>query len=308
MVDSHAVRAAAIDIGTNTVNLLIADVRQGELDRIHSDRRAVGLGKGAMTTGRLQPEAMGRAIEAIHDYLRQSQRLRVDMVRVTATSAVRSSENRQQFLDLVRKRTGLDVEIIPGDREAELIFKGVRSSGVFDHDRALIMDIGGGSTEFIIADSERLLWKASYPLGVTRLLEHFTFSDPMKRTQYVQLKEHYLETAKSLWVALKKYPCQHLIGASGSFNTMTTILAKGDERCLDDALSLLPLDEAGDWMKRIREMEREERAAIPGMPADRVETMPYAVSGIEWVIASAGVRKMHRCAYALKEGVLTELV
>lgn len=307
MVDAPSLRAAAIDIGTNTVNLLIADVAEGSVHRIYSARTPVGLGEGAMTTGRLQPEAMGRAVKAIRAYLLETDKHGVGKIRITATSAVRSSENRQQFLDLVRDKTGLEVQIIPGDREAELIYKGVRSSGIIGSERVLIMDIGGGSTEFIIADSERLLWKASYPLGVTRLLEQFPGSDPMTGPELERLKEYYLKTASSLGEALEEYPCHHLVGASGSFNTLATILADGDEGCLEQALSPLPLSGMEDWMKRIGEMERAGRAAIPGMPLDRVDTMPFAVASIEWVMESADIRQLDRCAYALKEGVLTEL-
>ncbi|RYF90802.1 MAG: exopolyphosphatase, partial [Chitinophagaceae bacterium] len=157
-------RYAAIDIGTNTFHLIIADGTTDGFTVIHKENLPVKLGEGSINQGFINDAAMARAMAAFSHFREQLDKFKVKNVRAVATSAVRSAINGQDFVEAVKDATGIDIEVIDGDEEAELIYEGVKLSGAITG-KSLIMDIGGGSTEFILCDEENLIWKKSYNIG-----------------------------------------------------------------------------------------------------------------------------------------------
>jgi len=298
---------AVIDIGTNTINLLIASQQGGKLVSNRFERIPAHLGRGGMQQGVLTPEAMGRGLDALRTHLATCKEKGVEIAKTTATSAVRSCSNGQVFVDRVFKELGLAIEIISGDREAELIWKGVRLTGLLDSGPAIIMDVGGGSTEFILADALEIVWKKSYMLGVTRLRERFEASDPFTAQQEVDMRTVIHQELHELWSHLDQHPCDRLIGASGSFNSVSMMLAGAGKESIADIHEPIDIAAYDALSQRLRSSNEESRRAYPGLVPDRVKTMPYSALLMDVVIDSMPALEMHRSSYALKEGLLSEV-
>lgn len=185
-------RVAAIDCGTNSIRLLIADVSdglpdaQGPLTDVVREMRVVRLGQGVDATGELAPEALERTFAATRDYARLIQEHGAERVRFAATSATRDASNRQVFVDGIRDLLGVRPEVISGDEEAALSFAGGASSvlpATGGEDAILVVDLGGGSTEFVLGDSSGVIAARSVDIGCVRLTERHLRSDPPTAAQ-----------------------------------------------------------------------------------------------------------------------------
>lgn len=301
-------RLAVIDIGTNTIKLLIARTEGEQFISEHFNRLPAQLGKGGMEKGLITDDAIQRGIDILSQIDVKCKESQVDTIKVTATSAVRSASNGMDFVNKVKEEIGLEIEVIDGDREAELIWKGVRLTGLLDGETGLIMDIGGGSTEFIIADSREVIWKKSYDLGVTRIAERFRAADPFDETSEATMGNALEEDMQELWQALQFHPVSRLIGASGSFNSISLMLAQGDEDSIPAVWEQIDLNKYQFLSERLRRSDFNSRKEIPGLVPDRVGTIPYSALLIDILLRRAAMKKLFRSTYALKEGLMGEMV
>jgi exopolyphosphatase/guanosine-5'-triphosphate,3'-diphosphate pyrophosphatase len=298
---------AVIDIGTNTINLLIASYHEEGFVMELFERIPAKLGQGGMQDGLLTEAAMERGLDALADHLDTCEDFNVEEILVTATSAVRSAENRQEFIDSVWEELGLDINVIDGEREAELIWKGVRMTGLAEEEAILVMDIGGGSTEFIIAQGEEVMWKKSYDLGVTRLKERFKASDPITEQELTKIKEELRADMEELWIEGTSAKVKTLVGASGSFNSIDLMLALGDVESLPEVRHRMDLTQYARLSHKVAISNYARRSAIPGLVPDRVDTIPYSFILIDMVLDILGINEMWRSSYALKEGLMAEM-
>src|SRR2546423_1144599 len=172
------VRRAVIDVGTNSIKLLVADVAGHEVSPIWEESKQTRLGKGFYESHRLQPEAIERTAEAIAKFAEAARRYEASAIRVIATSAVRDAVNGRELLDAIQTASGLNVEVISGDKEAEWVFQGVTSDPAMTAGPLLFLDVGGGSSEFIVGRGAEKLFGRSFPLGTVRFLEKYPHSDP----------------------------------------------------------------------------------------------------------------------------------
>ncbi len=303
-------KIAVIDLGTNTFNLLVVGWDNGVSKKIHSSKISVRLGEGGFAEKKIKPEAFNRGILAFGEHLNQAQSLGVEQVYAFATSAVRSAENGKDFVKTIFQQFKIKVDVINGDREAELIYKGVRDCGVLTQEPALIMDIGGGSTEFIIGTQDEILWKESFPLGAARILELFKPSDPIMEIE-VSVIENFLYTAtENLFFALRNYPIQSLIGSSGSFDSMVDMgrVAHGLEPCSESTLfNEISMQEFHLIHHRLLQSTVAQRYNFPGLIPLRVDFIVIASIFINLVVKEANIGKIWQSSYSLKEGVLAEL-
>ena len=219
-------RVAIIDLGTNTFNLLVTEVEGNSYRILVESKYPAQLGKGGIHKATITDEAMDRGIDALTNHLITISEYQVDSIFCFATSAIRSATNGNSFVKRVKQELGLSIRVIPGDEEAETIFDGVKQVIPLDNDPVLIMDIGGGSVEYIIANRKGILWKESFNLGVSRLLEQFTPSDPIRVSEINIIEEHFKSKLGSLFSAVKQFPVKRLIGSSGSFDTLAEMIAK----------------------------------------------------------------------------------
>ncbi len=156
-------KAAVIDLGTNTFHLIIAECQGSDVQVLYKTNVPVRLGQGRINENVIIPEAFERGIRTLKDFKLEIDRHQVAVTRAIATSAVRSADNGQDFVDAA-KLAGIEIEVISGDQEAAYIFEGVKATGTING-TSLIMDIGGGSTEFIICDEKGLIWKKATTSG-----------------------------------------------------------------------------------------------------------------------------------------------
>ncbi|MFL5753489.1 MAG: phosphatase [Bacteroidia bacterium] len=304
---------AVIDLGTNTFNLLIAEVNKatGEFRKKFKDRISVKLGEGGINKGFIAEQPFQRGIDALKEYKAIVDNHQVKEVIAFATSAIRSASNGANFISEVYKQTGIKVQTISGDREAELIYYGTRLAVNFSDVPSLIMDIGGGSTEFIIADRQRIYWKQSFLLGAARLLEKFKPENPIKHETVVAMRNYFREELTPLYLQLEKHPIRQLVGSSGAFDSFvdmigwkfgTAMLKTGDTEYLID------LEHYRELHNIIIRSTLEERKQIKGLIPMRMDMIVISVLFVDFVITEFGITKLSVSTYSLKEGVIGEIV
>ena len=294
-------RKCVIDIGTNTFNLLIAEHSPKELKIIHSSKRGVALGMGGITKGVLTEDAMFRAIEALIEFEIKIKEFEVSDVRLIATAAVREANNSEAFLELVKKGVGRDVFIIDGKQEAKFIFQGVSMCHKFQSE-SMIMDIGGGSTEFIRANQNGIGELISLKIGVSRLYQTFSCSDPFTKSD-VEKIESYIENESKGFFLNKTVEC--LIGSSGTFETFYELIHKKKYPFSSETIELevQPFMESLDDLIFSTQDERNKNEFI--IPI-RKKMAPFAAVKTRWVLQRLNVKKVLISPFSLKEGALSE--
>lgn len=296
-------RGAVIDLGTNTFNLLIFEKRDQEVVVLHTDRVPVGLGMGGINEKIIAPEAFARGVQTISDYVDKANAYQVDQIRAFGTSAMRDARNVDSFLQQVREKSPISIEVIDGKREAELIYKGVQSIHKFD-EKTCIMDIGGGSTEFIFADAGGYIASESFNIGISRLLQGLDLSDPMD-AEDITLIEEYFEYKTSGFFQRQK--ADVLIGASGSFETFYTLM--GNTKDLDQnttfELDAVQLQEVLDNLILSTQAERDQ---LDNIVEIRKKMIHIAALKTKWLIDQIGAKRIFVSPASLKEGVMIEMI
>ena len=318
-------KQAVIDLGTNTFHLLIVEkIPYQPVKTLFRDSRPAKIGRSANGTGGIArriitPDAIDRALTVLRYYrtVLDEYRIAPETVAVYGTSAIRVAQNQQEFIATVRQETGLEIRVISGDEEAALIYAGVRASGVLDpasatevvRPTALVMDIGGGSVEFILGDRERVFWKQSFEIGGQRLMERFMAeSELISQPGMARLHSYLQEQLLPLTNATHQYPPSVLVGSSGSFDTLvdmyfheeTGVWPPADQAAFD-----LPLASFYHYYELLTTRNRAGRMALPGMVELRVDMIVVAVCLIDFILKSYGLTNLKVSTYALKEGALT---
>ena len=298
---------AILDLGTNTFNLL---VRNADGALVFSDKIPVRLGAGGLRDGVITPDAADRAVAAIAQHLVSARSYGASRSFAFATSAMRTTSNGAELAARIERETGQPINIIDGDQEAAFIAEGVAQAWPELSERHLIMDIGGGSTEFIIRESGRNLWSESFTLGVTRLFERFLPSDPPTAAQWIEIDAHLDRELAPLWDALAANPCRILLGSSGSFDTLYNVMAHRvgrPELELGQCRAEFDLSAWRATSDAVQSATTEARILMPGMLAMRAETLHLSARQIDLVLARLNARRMLLSGFALKEGVWSSI-
>ncbi len=295
--------SAIIDLGTNTFNLLIASAENGRLIIHHEEERPVFLGKGGIGENTIAPDAFARGMATLEVYARIAKEQQAITVHGFGTSALRNAKNGRDFVEQARERLGVDITIVPGEEEAGLILDGVRQAVPFTHKPMLVMDIGGGSIEFILATDKALMWKHSFELGVTRLRERFSPSDPITIEEQFRIAAYLDAQLEPLWNVMERHWPTTLIGSAGSFDTLAHLLALEHGSPLSSAEHTRSFSgtDVDQLKERLLAMPREQRAALHGLPEHRVDTIPLALIAIDRVMVQ-GIDEVRWSRFALKEG------
>ena len=322
-------RTAIIDLGTNTFNLLVIAtspdkvgtkrrpsskekehaLEQMPLPILHSSELPVFLGRGGIEQGVIAPDAFERGIAALQAHVATARQLGAQRLVGFGTSMLRNASNAGEFIRAAREQCGVEISVIKGDEEAELILEGVRLAVPFGAKPALVMDIGGGSIEFILATHKALMWKRSFELGVTRMRDRFRFNDPMTTQEQFRLAEHLDAQLEPLWSIIERHEPHVLIGSAGSFDSLAAMVAAERDVELDPAATSLAFSalEFDALKDRMMLLTHEERLCVPGLPEHRVDTIAIALIAIERVLVAGGIRDLRWSKYALKEGAAARL-
>lgn len=301
-------RKAVIDIGTNTFNLLIQESETSKL--VLKNKISVRLGEGGLLNKQLLPAAIERGLAALIEHKKTIIHHQVSSCHAFATSAVRGAENGELFKEKVEKETGIKINIITGDEEADLIYKGVSLVYDFNDSYSLIMDIGGGSTEFILANKNGVKWQKSYDLGVSRLLQTFNPSDPIKQEEVEKIYDYLDKELSELIAICKQYQPIEIIGSSGSFDTLAQMIFERHLYTIDLENALKYEFEMKNYLEISELMmirNYEERLNTPGMIPMRADLIVMACVLVNHSIDRLAISKLKLSTYALKEGVFKSL-
>ena len=302
-------RYAVIDIGTNTCNLLIANILPGgSFETVYDRKLPVKLGRGGINKEILLPEAIERGISALQSHSETIREYGASKVKVVGTSALRGALNRSEFLEKVKQLLGWEIEIIDGELEAELIFKGVQLSLPARMGKYLIVDIGGGSIEFILADNDDIAWKKSFNLGIARVLETIQMSDPITPAEIHAFEKWFDDHLQELWNICERNQPQTLVGCSGAFDTFMDIHEKALPDLKIRGVSEFPLEEYWKIHELLIQSDHETRSRMEGMDKMRVEMIVIASVFTNFILQRLPVRKLLHTHNSLKEGVMDRLI
>ncbi|MCU0346236.1 MAG: hypothetical protein MUC59_04815 [Saprospiraceae bacterium] len=296
-------RLAVIDCGTNTFHLLVVDLQPDRsFVQVYKQRQYVRLGQEGLDQIGAAP--FQRGLDCLTFFREKMQELGVAKYRAFGTEALRRATNGPDFVQAVKASSGVDIQLIPGDEEARLIHLGVKQAVPVLEGKTLIVDIGGGSVEFIIASEEQVFWAQSFPVGVQVLFSQFQKNDPILPDEIQAIEQYLDEVLKPLHAALRQHETPTLTGASGSFEVVEDMLGRERE---DPHFAIISLDEFYPIHEKIVHASHEERIKMQGLPPERVELIVVAFVLMDYLLRHAGIKKIITSAYAMKEGMLLEM-
>jgi exopolyphosphatase/guanosine-5'-triphosphate,3'-diphosphate pyrophosphatase len=305
-------RVAAVDCGTNSVRLLVADIDDGHLVDLARRMEISRLGQGVDRTGRFSSEALERTLAVVGAYADECRRLGAEWIRMVATSATRDAANRGEFIDGVRARLGVEPEVVSGDEEAALSFAGgTRELTARDDVEPpyLVVDIGGGSTEFVLGDAEGAHAARSVDIGCVRLTERHFHSDPPTELQVeatIADIEAALDTVES-HVAIRD--ARALVGLAGSVTTVAA-LALGLEAYDPLRIHHSRISEAqvNHWATTLLGLSHAERARFEVIHPGRVDVLPAGVLVLDRVMRRGGFADVVVSEHDILDGIAWSLV
>ena len=306
---SRTMRLAGVDIGTLTCRLLIADLLSGgRLKELRSARRILRLGEGVDQTKRLSIAAMDRVLQCLREWREMIAASHVDATAAVATSAVRDAENRDEFLDRVKREVGFEVELISGEEEARRTLLGIRSGlphGVTD---VLALDIGGGSTEFILDRPGQPPIVRSIDVGVVRLCERLLHHDPPTDEEVRQTREWVTRETKAAVADMGNYQTATFVGTAGTITSLATMAQKLPS--YEPARIhnyMLKLDMIQELEQTLLSRNKAARVGLPGLEKGREEVIAAGAIIIRTVVETLGMSSVLVSDLGLREGVLIDL-
>ena len=299
----ESVRRAVIDVGTNSIKLLVADVAGRNVQPVHEESRQTRLGRGFYETRRLQSEPIAYSANAVADFARTAHQHGTRSIRVIATSSARDAVNPEDLISAIESASGLKVEIISGGQEARWAFQGVTTDMELANAPLLLLDVGGGSTQFILGRGERTHFAHSFQFGSVRLLEKFPHSNPPTRGEFTACRDwlkNFLQTEvrPKLEPALRRETDSpsagiQLVGTGGTSSILARIEAKLDrydrERLEATRLSL---EQVKAHRKRLWSLPLTERKEITGLPKLRADVILTGVLIYEVVMEEFGFNRL----------------
>lgn len=299
------IRLCVIDLGTNSFHALIVDAQiNGSFVLLDRIKELVQLGEGGLSSLKLSSDAMTRAEEALRRIKMLADGWGAEDYLAFATSAIREAENGGVFIDRVRRELGLQVRTISGEMEARLIFEGVRQA-VEMRSPTLVIDIGGGSTEFIIGTSEQLQYATSVKVGSARMTAEYLTTDPVEKRERKRLKKHYGKRLKTVFEIARALGVREIVGSSGAFENIAqlTLNRQGElRRSIFQynfaAEDLLPV------LDEIIASDRSQRLQMAGIDEKRVDQVVAAALLLSTVLSELSIDTIRISPNALREGMV----
>jgi exopolyphosphatase / guanosine-5'-triphosphate,3'-diphosphate pyrophosphatase len=303
---------AAVDLGSNTVRLLIADVAADPTDHkrlllrtLFEDRRITRLGEGVGSSGRIQEAAAERTRVALEAFRQAVNRHAVREVVCVGTSAFRESINGQEVAARLGKNSGMDIEILSGKEEARRIFLGVEQELAYIPESLLVVDIGGGSTEFILKDRQRPAQMVSTPMGVVGLTERYLRSDPIRPEEINGLMECVAGSVLPVWKALGTVPPAEVVATAGTPTTLAAMelgMAEYDPARIHNFR--MTRTQVERWFDRLSRLSLADRKAMVGLESGREDLIVSGTAILLAVLRSVGAEEWTVSEAGLREGLL----
>lgn len=304
-------RVAAIDIGSNSIHMVVAQVESdGRFHVLDRAKEMVRLGRRTLSSGRLPADAMNAGIHTLSVFRTLAERQGVNRFQAVATSAVREAKNGGDFIQRIRDEVGLRVKVIPGREEARLIALGVRHAIDLRGGPTLILDAGGGSVEAILIEDERPVALDSLKIGVARLSERFLTSSRPSTKDLTDLEAYLTQELEPVVSRCVKLKVRRVVGTSGTLLNLITIAgyARGEPPNGQLNNFAVSADEVSRVRRLVTRVDREERLHIKGLDAKRVDDIVAGACLADCVLRGMRAEEMVACTWALREGVLLDFI
>jgi len=295
-------RVASIDIGTNTILLLIAEVEEGALKPLLEKETIVRLGEGLQKSGILSEGAMERGIQTLSQYLEACHEMKVQRIFAAGTSALREARNSDHFLERVEEKLNLSIEIISGEEEAQLSFLAVTRDLKEPRKPILVIDVGGGSTEFILGRGDRITQWVSLPLGSVRFTEQFLLSDPVHEEEWENMERQ----IQKLLVRIPHPKEPFLMVAVGGTATTLASVEQGLAEFILEKIHhfLLEKEALGRQLLLFGSKTIDERRKIPGLPAARADVILAGGAILYWAMEKLECPSVLISCHGVRYGLL----
>ena len=304
-------RIAALDLGSNSFHLLVAEARlDGSFTVLATDKEMLRLGDVVARTGYIDNEDAERAIEVVARFKAIAESQRCDEIVALGTAALREALNGAAFVERVRARTGIEVKVVDGLREAELIFTAVRASVLIDRAPAFCADLGGGSLELMVGDRSALVFATSLRLGVGRLTAELVRSDPPSQKDRARLERRIESELEPKLEEVRELSPGMLIGSSGTFVTIARMAAAIRDGVVPDAINQLTVgeEELDELAQLVFDLDAEERQRLPGCDARRSELLPAGMSVLRALMQGTKLPELTVSEWALREGIVISTI
>ncbi len=303
-------RICAVDLGTNSFHAVIVDIYHDRSFRtVDSLKEMVGMGSD-VASHRLSEPSIRRGLDALRKIRTLCDSNQVEEIVAYATSAIRESENGGDFIQRAIDETGIKVQAIPGTREAELIGYAVQHGMYLNDEPVLVMDIGGGSVEFIILNRDHFYHLDSQKIGVSRMSAQHVKGDVVTRAEVQVLREHYARHLRDLEVAMRRYPVTTLIGSSGTMQNLAQMIAARKKK--DVSLTLNEFEYSSEEFKRFYEqfirLNRKERLMVSGLDEKRVDFIVPGLILLDLIIDLFDIKQIRTSTEALREGIIISYI
>src|SRR3954469_11705291 len=300
-------RIAALDVGSNSFHLIVADVATGgHINVLDRAKEMVRLGDSTLHHGVIPPEVFRRGLDALRALRRIADRHNVDALMAVATSAVREAQNGGEFVRAARDEAGIDIRVIRGDEEARLIYLGARGSLDLGKQRVALFDLGGGSLEVILADAQELYYTASLKLGVIRLAETCPCSDPPTSRERAQLAERVRSMLDPVVTRVRAMGFDFVAFTSGTASALASILRA--DKDTGSGKSTIALEDLQALEQRLGSTSIAARARLTGLDARRADTIYGGAVVFRTALELAGAEQGTLCETALREGIIADYV
>ena len=293
---------AAVDIGSNSVRLSIAELVKGRLAPLHQDREVTRLGEGVFNDGSLDPKAMAATLKVLRRFHRSVQSFAVDRTRVLATSAMRDAANSRVFAEWVKSATGWNVEIISGLEEGRMIHLGIIASLRTPPAEMLLIDLGGGSCELTLSRRGHIREIVTLPLGAVRLTSEFIEHDPPRKDELKRLREFISEEVAHIPRRLSEAGVRVAVATSGTAAALT-----GAAWSLNLCKDYVTADAMSKLTARLARLNNKQRALIRGINPKRAEIVVAGAAVYEQILESCGLKGFRYSALGLRDGILAQM-
>ncbi len=304
-------KLAAIDIGTNSIHMIVVQV-QGDntFHVIEREKEMVKLGEGVFATNRLSDRAYKEGLEVIKRYVQLADQLGVDEIITAATSATREAQNGREFLDAIVKKTGIAPQVISGKEEARLIFLAVRQAIALQGKKALVLDIGGGSTEAVVGNEKEVLFRSSVKLGVRRLLDMFEHQGPIGKEALKVLEAHIKQIARDVISEAKQHGFAQVIGTSGTIRTLgeAALIENGGDDLPSVNAEKVSRADLEKLTKKLLKSEAEERSDVKGINDRRADAIHLGGVLLTQLLQLADAKEITLCDASLREGLIIDYI
>lgn len=297
-------RYAVIDLGTNTFHILVVEYSSdGVINQLHKERIYVKLAEDGI--GKIGEGAFLRGLNAMDSFSKIISEYKINEIRAFGTAALRTASNGSVFVKTVKGRTGINIETISGKEEARLIHKGVLQAIPRQEETIVIMDIGGGSVEFVIADNDQVYWSESFPIGVAVLFKQFHQNDPITDNELTLIHSFLEKELTPFLNAMDKYKVQVLVGASGTFDVLEIMMHKKSELPKSTKLTF---NTFSPLYEKLINTSYKERISMEEIPNTRADMIIVAMELIKFVLDKTKINDIIVSSYAMKEGILNEMI